>query len=554
MAVIIVIFLFILISFYSYLANKAYIKKKIRRTWGKFPEPRLIDDIDPEELFKSMEVLRKYYKKDFYIDSYTWQDLDFLKIFRKINKGYSSIGQDYLFYRLRNYDKANEDLEEFQKLKIFFQKDKVKREKSELNLYYIGKNRGLSLPYYVDNRVSNTKGRDKKIYLMGFLALISFLASIICFQVNQRIGIYLFSIFALLGLFNMAYYKNRSKYMLADIKNSAYLGNFLKRSKKFVKLDLPNSNKIKEILKKLGKLSFWMNLVSIEYTEDPFLILLEELKKVFLLQFIAYDQVDKFVEDKHREVLALFMEVGQIEASISTLNYQLALSFTSKPIFIDTYKIEGKNICHPLLKDPVANDLDFNKVNIITGSNASGKSTYVKSIAINAIFAQSLNFVFAEEFKLKKAGVFTSMAIKDDVVNGDSYFIAEIKSLKRIVDDLEDKKSYYFIDEILKGTNTIERIAASFSVITYLIEKSSLAMIASHDIELVSLFKDKVNNIHFREYIKENGDIYFDYKLKQGPSRTRNAIRLLESLGFCDEIVSLSQKMADQLSKEKEKI
>lgn len=177
------------------------------------------------------------------------------------------------------------------------------------------------------------------------------------------------------------------------------------------------------------------------------------------------------------EVFKLIIELGKIEAAISCLNYQIALGYTKKPIFTNKFEISAKEVYHPLVKNPIGNYVNLERVNIITGSNASGKSTYVKSIAINAILAQTLNFVYAEEFKIKKAGVFTSMAIKDDVVSGDSYFIAEIKSLKRIVDDSLKHKSYYFIDEILKGTNTIERISASSSVINYLIEKQALAMI-----------------------------------------------------------------------------
>lgn len=89
---IIIVLAFVGVSIYTYFAKKSYIKKKIINSWGKFPEPRLIDDLDEEELTKSMEVLRKFYPKDFYIDAYTWDDLDFMKIYRKTNKGYSSPG------------------------------------------------------------------------------------------------------------------------------------------------------------------------------------------------------------------------------------------------------------------------------------------------------------------------------------------------------------------------------------------------------------------------------------------------------------------------------
>lgn len=546
-----VLLVFLGVTLYTYFRKKTFIKNQIKNSWGKFPKAKIMDDLDEKELNESMEVLKKYYPKDFTIDLYTWGDLDFFKIFRKINKGYSSIGQDYLFYRLRNYSKDNKDNVEFQSLKDFFEKNEKLRRESEINLYYIGKNSNFSIPYYIDTRVRKTDSGNYKIYFMGLLPLAFLVSSIILFQVYQKIGIYLSLGFFFTGFINVIYYKYKSKYLLADIKNSAYLGNFLKRSKKFTRFNIPNSKEIKSSLDALGKISFWMNFVAREDTEDPLLIMIEEIKKVFLLPLIAFDQVDKLIDNKHMEVFKLFMEIGKIEAAISSLNYQMALGSTKKPTFINEYKISAKEVYHPLVRKPVRNDVDFERVNIITGSNASGKSTYVKSIAINAILGQTLNFVYAEEFKLKKAGVFTSMAIKDDVVSGDSYFIAEIKSLKRIVDDCLVNKSYYFIDEILKGTNTIERIAASSSTINYLIEKQALAMIASHDIELTIMFDEKIENIHFREYVKENGEIDFDYKLKEGPSTTRNAIKLLESMGFAKEIVDLANKEANLLTEKK---
>lgn len=548
----IIIVMFIGASIFNYFSRKSFIKKKIKKSWGHFPKPKIIDDLDQEELEESMRILRKHFPRDHYIDSYTWQDLEFFKIFRMVNKGYSAIGQDYLYYRLRSFDEKDEELEEFQSIKDFYEKDEDTRRNTEYNLYTIGKNDNFSLPLFIDTSLGQAKDRKTAIYFMGLLPLFCLISSIIVFQYNGRIGIYLFSAFAILGLVNLAYFKSKYRYLLSDIKNSEYLGNFLKKSKKLTKDDLPNKAKIKDYLKSLGKISFWMNFVAVEDTEDPLRIMVEQFKTFFLLPLIAYDQVNKILGDKHKEVYGLIIEVGKIEAAISTLNYEIALQDVTRPTFVDDFKIYGKEVLHPLVKNPVGNDVDLEEVNIITGSNASGKSTYVKSIAINAIFAQTLNFVYARDFALKKAGVFTSMAIKDDVVAGDSYFIAEIKSLKRIVKDAQENQSYYFIDEILKGTNTIERIGASSSIIDYLIERDALAMIASHDIELTSMFGDKIRNIHFREYVKENGDIDFDYKLKMGPSKTRNAIRLLDSMDFGKEIVDKAQKRAEDLTKKKE--
>ncbi len=105
---------------------------------------------------------------------------------------------------------------------------------------------------------------------------------------------------------------------------------------------------------------------------------------------------------------------------------------------------------------------------LVTGSNASGKSTFLKALAVNAILAQTIGVCFAQEFRFGRARVMSSMAVRDSVRGGESYFVAEIRSLKRILDAAEGKTPVLaFVDEILRGTNTIERIAASAAVLDF---------------------------------------------------------------------------------------
>ncbi len=174
---------------------------------------------------------------------------------------------------------------------------------------------------------------------------------------------------------------------------------------------------------------------------------------------------------------------------------------------------------------------------IITGSNASGKSTYVKAIAINMILAQSINTVLATSAMIPYANVLTSMAVRDDVLSGESYYMREINYLKRIVQQLQGERlSLCIVDEILRGTNTKERIAASVAILEYMCEKNCLAIVATHDIEVSKLLEGKYENCHFSE-ILEADDIIFDYKVKEGVSTSTNAIKLLEHVGFPSCIV-----------------
>lgn len=124
------------------------------------------------------------------------------------------------------------------------------------------------------------------------------------------------------------------------------------------------------------------------------------------------------------------------------------------------------------------------------------------------------------------------MANKDDVLSGDSYFMAELKSIHRLLNTKSKNAIYCFIDEIFKGTNTVERIAASESVLSYLNTYENYKVIAAtHDIELAKYLEGNYKNYHFNEFIEEN-HIYFDYKIKEGKADTRNAIELLRISQF----------------------
>ena len=133
--------------------------------------------------------------------------------------------------------------------------------------------------------------------------------------------------------------------------------------------------------------------------------------------------------------------------------------------------------------------------------------------------------------------VLTSMAVKDDLMEGESYFIREIRYLKRILDSLSDERmTFCAVDEILRGTNTGERIRASRAILEYIADKNCIALVASHDKELTELLKDSYINCHFSEEMGEN-DISFSYKLMKGPATSQNAIALLRLAGFPAEIM-----------------
>ena len=248
--------------------------------------------------------------------------------------------------------------------------------------------------------------------------------------------------------------------------------------------------------------------------------------------------------------MELYDIIGYVDALIGVASYRNGLEAYCIPELWE-YK-DGKRcltideLYHPLIKNPVKNTIDTQKSILFTGSNASGKSTFLKAAAINVIFAQTIHTVLGNQYKACFYRVYSSMALRDDILSKESYFIVEIKSLKRIFSELSQDTTpvLCFIDEILRGTNTVERVAASSQLLEEIAKDNALCFAATHDIELTYLLEDIYANYHFEELLSE-GDVSFDYKLKDGRANSRNAIRLLEMIGFEQTVVDKSQQRVE---------
>ncbi len=249
---------------------------------------------------------------------------------------------------------------------------------------------------------------------------------------------------------------------------------------------------------------------------------------IFIDYFLLYFY--KSWQKKNNDNLSKVLQaIGEFESlmSLAVINY------TKEGCVMPTIstKFEFGGITHPLMdeKKAISNDFKFEGLNIITGSNMSGKTTFMRSIGSNYILFKAGGYVCAKTFSAPIAKLYTSMRVVDDMSNGISTFYGEILRIKDIVEAVNKKEEIIvLIDEIFKGTNTIDRIEGASSVASILCENDIISIITTHDFELCSL--DNVKNYHFLEYYKDN-KIYFDYSIKSGRSQTKNAIYLLKMAG-----------------------
>lgn len=272
------------------------------------------------------------------------------------------------------------------------------------------------------------------------------------------------------------------------------------------------------------------------------------LLTVTLLDLIAYEYLKNKLGRCHDDVFTIHEYLGRLDASVSIASYRASLDHYTEPV-IDFDNENGNYIhsidmLHPLLSDPVGNDCVTGKPILITGSNASGKSTYLKTVALAAIMAQSICTVLAKTYEGKALRVFSSMALQDDLLAGESYYIVETRSLKRILDAAKENNAILcVVDEVLRGTNTVERIAASSEVLQAMADSGLLCLTATHDIELCDLLCGKYGLYHFEEQIGEN-EMLFDYVIREGKATSRNAINILQFIGFDQRIVDNAHEKA----------
>ena len=545
-----IVFLVFLWILYRNRKQRRIILKKMRRLYGKVPER----EYSPGDIEAISHYFRRKAGKDFYIDDITWNDLDMDRIFMLVNQTVSSPGEDVLYSILRIPLFDRKRVEEREKLICFFEENPQKRETMQLLLSRIGKTWHGSLSDTI-LALEDAPQVNTKLHWVMFVLLILNLAALPFTAVPG------FLTFIILSTVNIViYYTGKDR-----IRIEAYLDCFssllkmLSLAKETGTVDWPETKtymeKIRQGRQAFRSLKKWTIFLTGKNsaTGDPSQLLLDYLRMVFHLDILVYNSILKDVKGKTGEITELLDAFGELDAAISIASFREMLPLWSRPEFTEWetghVRLLAEDMYHPLIQTPVANSIQMERGILITGSNASGKSTFLKNLAVNSILAQTVLTCTCASYQAPFLKVMTSMALRDDLSGGESYFIVEIRSLKRILDESRKEEPFLcIIDEVLRGTNTIERIAASSRILSVLDRPWILPAAATHDIELSYILSKKYENYHFEEEIQDD-QVVFNYLLQRGRTTTRNAIRLLGVLGYDDGIVKDAAQAAADFEK-----
>ena len=506
---------------------------------------------------KRMEIVKGYYRMHCSgerqmrcIDDITWKDLELDKLYAQLNHTRSFMGEEYLYYRLRTPFFEEEPLLKFEKDVKVAEEDIELRKNLQVALSVADKASKYSLYDCLEQKEGQKLKTRLGVHILNYVFL---LAGIILLFVQTGIGLLVLLASVLFAI--MTYFKQKSHLaeydaLLKEILRLTHAGeNVLNELGKQEKAFQEEREYSKEALKSLKELTSGASKILGKDGNGSFagIFGMDYINMIFHFDQLILEWILPKLPEKRGAIDCLFENLGYIDMVISTASYRDSLDHYCLPVFDSSEMAKG--IYHPMLQNAVTNAYNFAGPVLLTGSNASGKSTFLRCVAINMLLSQTLHTAAAEEFHTGFHQIYTSMSLKDDLMAGDSYFMAEIKAMKRILDAAERKDKFvFFVDEVLRGTNTVERIAASTQILLKLSEISAFGIAATHDIELTELLEETYQNYHFSEQLTE-GKIAFDYILHFGKADTRTAILLLAQMGYEEELVDKAKQQADNFLK-----
>ena len=519
--------------------GKKKLIKRLNEAFGREPEK----DYDPGD----MECIRSYYdacrrdaRDEFYADDTTWNDLNMDVIYKQINGCQCTAGEQYLYYMLRRpmgkdtYDK------QLGLIHFIWEHPNI-RLKIQLLLNRIGSYRHINLTSVF--HPAGTTSLWLMLYL--FMSLLFFASVFVPVLFGKQFIFVPIALFVVNSLFHELR-RIRCEHEITRVNYCVSLALSLRKMKKWKIPDLDTH--LADAYEHLNQMKPFLRSgpVMSRLNAEP---LQEAMMNFFLLDLISFEILKKRLCKYHEHFLAVHEAVGRIDAAIAIASYRMSLKTWCEPEIDysqDRPSIRAQGIVHPMMRNPVPNNIAMGKSMLITGSNASGKSTYLRSVVLCALMAETLCTCPCENYRGSFFRIYTSMALSDNLLAGESYYIAEIKSIKRIL-DAQKQNAFVLcaLDEVLRGTNTIERISASAEILNALSQPGTLCLAATHDAELCLLANEQYQLAHFEETVNDDA-ICFDYKLKKGPANTRNAIHLLKMLGFDHSIVVAAHKRADK--------
>jgi hypothetical protein len=521
-------------------------KKRIKETIRKQTENVKTEAFD-------FEQIRNYQNKKDKSNAFqilsdrTCNDLDFDEFFMFADRTVSKVGQQFFYDLLRTIPRDSNSTKEKEKIIKTLEENNDLRLNIQVELARLGKDEA----FYISSLF-----QDEHICIPKWFMAVPLLSVISLFSVVLTVFNHAwFLLFLPVFLLNMGIHywnKNNLFQYVSAIPQLLRMNDVAKKLSKFDFLK-KRSEECRESIKIINRIGYKMSFFRLEAKLESetgiiFWGLLELIKTLLLLEPLLLFSVIKQFEVRRRNIHKIFDFVGSVDSLIS-----ISLLRKSLPAYCIPYvkeeesQLAGIDIYHPLIPKCTSNSLRLNNKSVLlTGSNMSGKTTFIRTVGLNVIAGLTINTCFAKEFMLSRVRLFSAIRISDDLLNDKSYYFEELQTIKHMIEEARlQQSSLFLLDEIFKGTNTIERISAGKAVLSELSGNGNMVFVSTHDIELAGLLEDEYDLFHFSETIDDD-NLVFDYKLKKGSLKKGNAIRMLQIIGYPDSIIREALDIANK--------
>jgi hypothetical protein len=501
------------------------------------------------------------------LDDRTWNDLDLDAVFAALDRTGSTLGQHALYHRLRTAPVADH-LEAFEALVSRLSADTPARERAQMALARLQDPHGYDLWWLARRDVIVTRAWYAvfpvlAVAMLSLLLLAPFWPAVLpalvpLLAINVIVG---FATDRQLGAITGAF--RQLAPLIATGESLQFLtGNDIEPIVGSIRLEVSRLGRLKTIARWVSgnplMLSFSWSVLAMAIT-DFASVVYGWLNLAFLLDANGVYFGARDLHAHAPAVLRVISAMGEVDAAISVSSYRASRPDWTRPRFRQPdAPTVLTGVCHPLVVDAMPNSLTLGPGRgvLVTGSNMSGKSTLLRTVGVTAVLAQTINTCLANEYQAPILNVRSCIGRADDLLTGKSYYIVEVEALLELVRASAGSAPHLFLlDELFRGTNAVERIAAGQAVLRELLSgatgsKPHVVVAATHDGELVDLLPEMFAAYHFGDAVGPDG-LVFDHRLQPGPAITRNAIALLRLHGAPDTLLDRALACAAALDRQR---
>lgn len=500
------------------------------------------------------------------LDERTWGDLALDQVFAALDRTVSTLGREGLYARLRSAPVAPH-AEAFEALITRFTNDARARERAERALARLQDPHGYDVWWLARPDAVQTQPWDALFpaltattVLTGIVAVSwhIFLPLVIAVVVSIAVGVLTASRINTLAMairqVAPIVATGQELGFLSDPDTAPIAGT--------VGSDAGRLARLKTIARWVSQDPFMVSFRPgelVRIATDFLAAVYEYLNVVFLFDGNAVFFGSRELAARAGDLIRLVTAIGDIDAALSVALWRAERSDWTRPQFLAQRSAAVlQNIRHPLVEAPVPNSvrLDPGRGILVTGSNMSGKSTFLRTVGVTAVLAQTINTCLADAYSAPVLAVESCIGRSDDLIAGKSYYLVEVDdALARVRASREVAQHLFLFDELFRGTNAVERIAAAEAILRELVTNDGApaphcVVVATHDGELVGLLSDAYAPYHLADSLGPDG-LRFDYRLEPGPATTRNAIALLQQRGAPASVIESALRRVAALEQQR---